>query len=160
MSCLYVGEYLLRVVSVKGSLHNVHEDGLNAVTCLFVVGVIGRLLQMLSLLPLRLVGHSPGEVVGLLSEGAASYIPQWLLSSLPPLTLTVVSCHPQTALAVLGGVSYRATLSLRKLTLLFRGLRCLRIANLNDDIMVRTVGNYSFFYLIASVLFTRFLCPV
>lgn len=131
VNCFYLMEFFYRVLKSKGSLVNVHRDGANVVTILFVIGVIGRSVQLFFY---HSISQEGGDV-GILRANADFFFPSYFRPYLSILTFRAVTFY-ETPIYLNGKVPYLATVSLRKLKLLFRGFRCLRIANLNIDIMV------------------------
>lgn len=135
VNCFYLLEFLYRVLKSKGSLVDVHRDGANVVTILFVIGVIGRSVQLFFYHHVS----QEGVDVGILSANADFFFPSFIRPYLSIFTLRAVTFY-ETPIYLHDDVPYLATVSLRKLKLLFRGFRCLRIANLNMDIMVTAVA--------------------
>eukprot|EP01035_Chromulina_nebulosa_P026752 gene26752-35065_t len=131
VNCFYLMEFFYRVLKSKGSLVNVHRDGANVVTILFVIGVIGRSVQLFFY---HSISQEGGDV-GILRANADFFFPSYFRPYLSILTFRAVTFY-ETPIYLNGKVPYLATVSLRKLKLLFRGFRCLRIANLNIDIMI------------------------
>jgi hypothetical protein len=131
VNCFYLLEFFYRVLASNGSLVNVHKGGANLVTILFVIGVIGRSVQLLFFHR----SSQEGLDVGILPANVAAFCPSYVRPYLSFLSFGVVTFY-ETPLHLHGSIPYLATASLRKLKLLFRGFRCLRIANLNIDIMV------------------------
>jgi len=125
VSGFYLFEFLVRLVANDGYLHRIHpSDGLNLVDVLFIGGAAGRwFLFVLAFC----YGLQEDSVLAVFCE-------QPWLQALHPTVLLYLSKASLGVVSIGGGVG--ATLSFRKLKLLCRGMRCMRIANLNDDLKI------------------------
>jgi hypothetical protein len=127
VSAFYLFELLVRLVANDGFLHRIHQSDLNLVAMLFIVGAVGR--GALFFLAFCYGLKEDTALAVLCSQSWMRVLHPTVLAYLSKASLGVVSV----------GSGLGVTLSFRKLKLLCRGLRCMRIANLNDDLKVGVI---------------------